>query len=128
APAPLGKPWKEREGAVARPRSGAGDGGQVLLDRERAEDAALLRHPAEAGGGARLRSEAGDVAAGEADSAMVQGRQADERVDQRRLAGAVAAEERQCLALLQRKAEVVDGDRGAVAGGEDVAGEELSHE
>ena len=39
-------------GALRRPRPGPRHRGQVLVDAERLEDVALLRHPADAGGGA----------------------------------------------------------------------------
>src|SRR5262249_59126060 len=47
--AALGEPREQLVDALERPRAGPGDRGEVLLDRERLEDVALLRHPADAG-------------------------------------------------------------------------------
>ena len=48
----LGQAREHRVGALRRPRARPRDRGQVLVDRQRLEDVALLRHPADAGGGA----------------------------------------------------------------------------
>ena len=48
------KAREKGETRSTRPGPGLGHGGQVFLDGERAEDAALLRHPADPGGGALL--------------------------------------------------------------------------
>ena len=97
--AALGQPREQRVDLVERPRSRPRDRGHVLLDRERPEDVALLRHPADAGMRALVRAQPGDVAAVEPDGAAEMAGDADDRVDQRGLAHAVAAEQRQRLAF-----------------------------
>ena len=56
--AALLQPRKHLVDPAHGPRPGPRHGGHVLLDRERAEDVALLRHPADAG-----RARAGPAAA-----------------------------------------------------------------
>src|SRR5437868_4072004 len=46
---PFAEPRKEVVDALRGPRAALGDGREVFLDRERFEDVALLRHPADAG-------------------------------------------------------------------------------
>ena len=101
--------------ALRRPRPRPRHRGQVLVDAERLEDVPLLRHPADAGGGALVRRQRGDVAAGERDRPAVAARHADQRVEQRRLAGAVAAEQGERAAGLEREVDALDDDRLAVA-------------
>ena len=60
---------EEPEYALQGPRSGPRHGGDVLLHGERAEDVALLRHPADAERGSRLGRQGSDLAAGERDRA-----------------------------------------------------------
>src|SRR5581483_6666098 len=60
--APLLQPGKRGKDALQCPGPGTRDGGEVLLHGERAEDVALLRRPADAGGDAPLGPLARDVA------------------------------------------------------------------
>ncbi len=112
---------------AGRPGAGACHRRQVLLDAERAEDAALLRHPAEPGGGALFRAKAGNVAAGKANGPAEARGQPDHGPDQRRLAGAVPAEDRQ-RPRLPATARPISSmpTAGAVAGGQSLDGENLS--
>ena len=117
-----------REHALHGPRARPRDGGEVLLHGERAEDVALLRHPADAGVRAPLGALARDVAAVERGCVpAVCVRDADDGVDQRGLADAVAAEQRQRLAVGQREADVGQHDGLAVAGGEALDLQQVSH-
>src|SRR5262249_56962061 len=54
---------KELVDAVRGPRAGPRHGGEIFLHRERFEDVALLRHPADAGVRAAVRAQRRDVAA-----------------------------------------------------------------
>ena len=110
-----------------RPRSRPRDGREVLLHGERAEDVALLRHPADAQPGAHLRRQRADLAAAERDRSGEAARHADQRVEQRRLAGAVAAQQRQRLALAQAEGHVGQHDGAAVARGQVLDGQQVSH-
>ncbi len=92
--APLPKAWKERVDPFDRPGSGNRDRGQVLLDGQRAEDVALLRRPANAAPSAPVRRERRDVLARERDSTAKARGDADQRIDNRRLADAVAPQQR----------------------------------
>src|SRR5215472_165509 len=89
---PLGKPREQRvdlgDGPAARPRHR----GEVLLDGERFEDVALLGHPANSGMGALIGAKCGDVNAIERDATAEIPRHADNGVDQRGLAHAVATQ------------------------------------
>src|SRR4029079_11353078 len=78
-----------------RPSARTRHGGEILLDRERLEDIALLRHPADPGVGALVGAHGGDVAGLERDRPADEARDADDRIDQGGLAHAVAAEQRQ---------------------------------
>ena len=127
APSPFAEAGEEPVDALRRPASRPRHRGQVLLDRKRAEDRPLLRHPADARRGPRLGLEPGDLAAIEADDAGLPRRQADQRGEQRRLAGAVPAEHRQRLAVIQREADVGDGGRPAIAGAQPVDRKHFSH-
>ena len=73
------------------PGAGARDGGEVLVHRQRLEDVALLRHPADAGCRARIRRQLVQCRAGQRDAAGMALRCPRQRVDQRGLAGTVAA-------------------------------------
>jgi len=75
--------------AVRRPLAGARDSGQVFVHRERLEDIALLRHPADAGGSTFVRGQRVQGAAGQHDAAAMLARSTCQRVDQGGLAGAV---------------------------------------
>ena len=94
-------------GNVAYTRSrfhgpGRADDRQVLLDGERGEDVALLRHPADARAGTLMARHPHEVLPGELHRALRLPRGAHQRREQRRLAHAVAAEEREAVALAER--------------------------
>ena len=55
------KPRKQLVDARLGPWAGPGHGGEILLDGERFEDVALLRHPADAGKGALVRAQRRDI-------------------------------------------------------------------
>jgi hypothetical protein len=85
----------------------AGGGGadlEVLAHREPAEDAVLLRHVAETEAHALVGRQLGGVLVVEADLAGVRGHLADDRLHQRGLAGAVAAEHGHRAAPRRRQA------------------------
>ena len=105
---PLGEPREHRVDLAGGPRPRARHGGEVFVDGERLEDVALLRHPADAGMGALVGAQAGDVAPAEPDRAAAIARHADDGVDQRGLAHAVAAEQRERLAFGEASSETCD--------------------
>src|SRR5262249_17778472 len=78
----FGEPWKQGvdffDGPAARPRHR----GEVLLDRERFENVALLRHPADAGLGALVGPQLGDVGAVQRDAAAEIAGDANNGIDQ----------------------------------------------
>jgi hypothetical protein len=112
----LGQAREHRVDPLHVPRARACHGSEVLLHGEGLEDVALLRHPADAGLGALEGGECRDVAARQGDAPRVPARDADERVDQRRLAGAVAPEQGERLARRQRQLDAVEHHGLAVAG------------
>src|SRR5208282_6331116 len=114
--APLLEAGKELVDAPRRPGTSDRHSGQVLFDGQRAEDVALLRRPADAAPRAQVRGKRRDVLAGKHDLAAEAGGDADERIDKRRLADAVASEQRQRLAVLESETEALDDPRLAVAG------------
>jgi len=124
---PLGEPRKQRidlvDGPAARPRHR----GEVLLDGERFEDVAFLRHPADPGMRALIRPQPGDVGAVERDAAAEIAGHPDNGVDQRGLAHAVAAKQRQRLAFGERQRDVRQHHGLAVAGAKAVYDKELRH-
>jgi hypothetical protein len=126
----LGKAREHLVHALRHSRDWAGPrhGREVLVHRERLEDVALLRHPADAGGRALVRRE------------LVQSRLPTERdgppcwrvapgqrVDQRRLARAVAAEQRERLPFAERERHVVQHHGLAVARAQVVDAQQLRH-
>ena len=123
----LGEAWKHAVDLVRRPRTRQRDRGQVFMHRERLEDVALLGHPADAGERALLRRQSGDVAPREHDGAAAVAGDADDGVDERGLAHAVAAEQRQRLALRQRERDVGKDHRLAIAGPQPLDAEKISH-
>src|SRR5262249_51250507 len=60
---PLGEPRKQLVDARDRPPPRSLDGSEILLDRERLEDVALLRHPADAGMRPLVRAQWRELAA-----------------------------------------------------------------
>ena len=109
------------------PGSGTGHRRQVLVHGQGFKDVALLRHPADAGARTRVRGCVGEIAAREGEHAAASAGDADDRVDERRLAGAVAAEHRQRAAALETQIDVRDHDGLAVAGGYLMQGEQVTH-
>ena len=114
--AALGEARKHVVDLGQRPRPRLRHRGHVFFHRQRAEDVALLRHPADAGMRALVRPQAGDVAAVETDAAADVAGDADDRIDQRGLAHAVAAEQRQRLALGEAEADIRQHHGLAIAG------------
>src|SRR5207237_10561226 len=94
----LAEAREQLEHPLRRPRPRPRYRSQVLLDRERLEDVALLRHPADAEHRALLRRQPRDVAAAERDGAATIAGDADDRVHQCGLAHAVPAEHGRRLA------------------------------
>ena len=124
--APLGARGAPEAEAVA----GVGLHGQrdVVERAEVAKDAGDLERAGQAALRARGRDRRGDVRAGEADRARVGAQVAGELADERRLAGAVGADDRQRLALGHVEVDAVGGDEAAEALGEPAHHEErLSH-
>src|SRR3954452_7095795 len=109
------------------PSSRTRHGGEVLLDRERLEDIALLWHPADPGMGALVGAKRGDIAAIKRDRSADEARDADYRIDQGGLAHAVAAEQSQRLPFRQRERDLVEHDRLAVARAQPLDGQEVRH-
>ncbi|OQC05992.1 MAG: hypothetical protein BWX79_02174 [Alphaproteobacteria bacterium ADurb.Bin100] len=107
----LGCPGVRRMARADGPR----DGGQVLVHRQRLEDVALLRHPADARSRALVRRQPVQHDAAEQDGAAVLVRGARQGVHQGGLARAIAAQQRQGLALGQRKAHVLQHHGLAIA-------------
>jgi len=110
-----------------RPRPRLGNGRHVLLDRQRAKDIALLRHPADPCSRPLVRPEARDVLATEPERAAKAACDTDDGIDQRRLAGTVAPQQRQHLALRQAERHAWQHDRLAITGAQVLDGEQLRH-
>ena len=113
--AALGEPREQLVDALGRPRAGLGDRGEVLLDRERLEDVALLRDPADTGMRPLLRTHAGDIAPIEADAAAAIARNADDRVHQRCLSHAIAAEHGEGLSFCKAEGDAAQHHGLAIA-------------
>ena len=97
---------------------------KVLLHREVAEDPPSLRHERDAGTGDRLRTPATERGAGEPHVAACRRHDAHDRVQRRRLAGAVRADQTDELALCDAEGQVSDRADRSVAHLEPV---ELEH-
>jgi hypothetical protein len=125
--APLGQAWEQGidfvDGPAPRPRHR----GEILLDRERFENIALLRHPADTGMGALIGAQSGDVGAVERNGAAEIAGHAHDGVDQSGLAHAVAAQERQRLAFVERQRNIRQHHGFAVTGAKAVDGEKFRH-
>ena len=87
---------------------------QVLAHRHRREEAPAFGNDRDAGGAEAMRRQPRDVRAVEADAPGAGALDAAERVDQRRLAGAVRADDREQLAGLQPQRDAPERRRGAV--------------
>src|SRR5438046_2289925 len=95
-------------GAAVRPRDALAEPGgdlKVLLDGQVGEDAAVLRRIADAEPRALVRGQPRDVPALEAHGAAARRQQPHDRVDRRRLAGAVAADQTDGLAGADREGD-----------------------
>src|SRR5258708_24038294 len=113
---------EQLEPALRCPLARPCDRGQVLLDGERFEDVALLRDPADAEHRALLRWQSRDVAAAERDAAATIAGDADDRVHQRGLAHAIAAEQSERLAFIEPERDVRHHDAFAIAGADPLHG------
>ena len=125
--APLGETRKHLVHARDVPVPGPRHGRQVLLDRERREHEPLLRHPAQARLAAAIGRQRGEVLAAPAHRAAAHAREPHQRDQQRRLAHAVAPEQREAVAFVQRERDVFQHDAVAVARGDAVDRQQLSH-
>src|SRR5690606_14400463 len=83
-------------------------GGDVLLDRELAEDRGLLRQVGQAQAGAAVDRQAPDRPAVELDGAAVGGHEAHDHVEAGRLSRAIGAEQADDLAALDDERDVLD--------------------
>src|SRR5262245_3124395 len=126
-PPPLAQAREEIEYTFEGPGSRPSHGREVLLDAQRAEDVALLRHPTDAERRPRLGRQGGDLAARQRNRAGEATSHPDQAVDQGRLAHTVAAEHGQRLALAQAERHLGQHYGAAVAGREIVDGEQVSH-
>src|SRR5580704_12934871 len=88
---------------------------EVLLDRHHREDPTTFGYVADAQGGELVRLDLGDVIALEGHRAAHRGAMAGEHPPRRRLPGAVSAEQRDDLALLDRERDAVERLDGPVA-------------
>ncbi len=109
------------------PGSGLGHRRHVFFHRQRTEDIALLRHPADPGPRPLVRPHRRDIEPAERDRAAKTPGDADDRIDQRGLAGAVAAQQRQHLAFAERQRHARQHHRLAVSGAQAIDGEKVRH-
>src|SRR6266403_2401850 len=114
--AALSQPWKHPIDLFHGPSAGLRHRGHVLFHRQRAKDIALLRHPADARPRPLVRPHLGDIPPAKADGSSEAAGDPDNRIDQRSLAGAVASQERQHLALRKAQRQAGQYHRFAVAG------------
>ena len=124
---PLLQARKHLVDPLHRPRPRLRHRGHVLFHGERAEDVALLRHPADPGPRALVGAQRGDVGAAERQRPAEAAGDADDGVDQRGLAGAVAPEQRQHLPLRQGQRHLGQHHRLAVAGAQALDAKQVSH-
>ena len=99
----LGEHREELVDAVERPGAGAAAMGaepEVLLDREAREQPAAFRHHGDAQAHDLMRGHRADGAAVESHHVVAAGERAGDRAQERRLAGAVGADDGDGLALL----------------------------
>src|SRR4029079_13718191 len=116
AGAPLLEPREQIVDGLERAAAGACGHGQVLLDIERGEYLALLRHPAKPVACTHMRGEAGDVAAAPGDGAARDAGETRDGEQERRLADAVAPEQGESAAVRDLERDAVQHDRVAVSG------------
>src|SRR5262249_53076450 len=115
----LGEIGKQRKQFFARPVRRVRPDGlaadlEILLDRQLGEDAPLLGHIAEAAPRDLMGRRTRDVLALEHDLANTLFNEADDRTEGRRLAGAVAPEQRNHLAAIDLEADIEQDVRRAV--------------
>src|SRR5215468_1810098 len=125
--APLLEPREHAKHAFHRPRPRSRNGGEVLLDGERAEDVALLRRPADTRSYPSLWPLARDIPAIETDATGLVRSKANNGIDQRRLAGAIAAKQRQRLAVRYTEADIGQHHGLAIARPQALYLEKVSH-
>jgi hypothetical protein len=120
--------WEHGVDTVEAPRLRADGRGEeeVLFDGEASVDATVVRNVAEATAGALVGREAGDVGTLEENLAASLLVEAHEGAQGGGLAGAVAADEGDDLALVDVEREVVQGLRLTVPGGESLDAEHAS--
>jgi len=87
---------------------------KVLVDRQVREDASLLRHVTETAAHDRMGGLSRDILVLEHDTAAALFNQADNGAKGRRLAGAIASEQRDNLALADLERDVEQDVRGTV--------------
>ena len=81
---------------------------QILEDGERRKQVGDLERPGEARRDYSVRRSAGDVDAGEKDAATIGNEQPGNQVEERRLAGAVRADQRVQRAVGDRQARILE--------------------
>ena len=86
------------------------------MHRERFENIALLRHPADTGGSALVRGQFMQHDAAQMDGAAMLAGGAGQRVHERGFTGAVASQQRHGLAFAQRNGHVVEHHSFTVTG------------
>src|SRR5229473_574070 len=116
ARAPLAQPREQIVDGREMPPPGPRRDREILLDAQRRKDFALLRHPAETGARAPMRRDPREVATAPGDAAAAHAREAHDREQQRRLADAVAAEQREAAAVRDIERQAIEHDGVAVAG------------
>src|SRR5262249_13328439 len=105
-------------GAIAAQRPAAH--AQVLVDGEMREDVDLLRHVADAERLHPVRRDAADRRAAEADGAAMRAEEAEDGLEQRRLAGAVGADDEGDAVRGDREREPLQDVDAALVAGMDV--------
>src|ERR1700694_1311619 len=110
-----------------RPRSRLRHRGHVLFHRQRAEDVALLRYPADTGPRPLVGPHLRDIQPAKTDGPPEAAGNPDDRIDQRGLAGAVAAQQGQHLAFREPQRHVRQYHRFAVAGAQVLDAQEFRH-
>src|SRR5882672_4068219 len=129
-PLALAQAWKQREddlqrgrtrGAVARAQL------EVLAHAHAREELAPLRHVSDAARDHLRAGSAVDALALELDPAAAQGQQPADRPQRRRLAGPVAADERDHLARAHLQRDLAHGHEVAVAGLDAIEAEQGGH-
>src|SRR6266446_9193858 len=125
--AALFQPRKHLVDLFHGPSAGLRHRGHVLFHRQRAEDIALLRHPADARPRPLVRPHLRDIPPAKADGSSEAAGNPDNRIDQRGLAGAVAPQERQHLAFRKAQRHAGQYHRFAVAGAQALDAQQLTH-